>query len=164
MVRGVPLGLTVIALAACGSAAPGTAGATTAAATTAAPPQKVVFATACDKANDGQPIVVEGYLRLPDSFKGSSPVLRLIETDQEWKPTGYDGTIVGVSLKLGADANGIEPIPDKFTDADLKVHLADGTVVGHRTKVKVSGKVYFPLVPGTGLDCGLEYPVVEPAT
>ncbi len=116
------------------------------------------LATACDKVNDGKRIAVVGYLRLPDEFTSQeSVVLRLYETDE------FSGTPVGVTLHFGSEANQIEMVPDEYADEDLKVHLADGQLSGYGEKVKVSGKVYYPLVD-QDFECGLENPLVEKAS
>jgi hypothetical protein len=95
---------------------------------------------------------------LPDSFSGEqSVVLRLYETD------AFDGTPLGVQIRFGSQANQIEPVPTSYSDDDLQVHLADGQVAGFGAKVKVSGKVYFPLVD-QDFECGLENLLVELAS
>jgi hypothetical protein len=120
--------------------------------------EDTAFANACDRVNDGQRIAVQGYLRLPDSFSGEqSVVLRLYETD------AFDGTPIGVQIRFGSQANQVEPVPTSYSDDDLQVHLADGQVVGFGVKVKVSGKVYFPLVD-QDFECGLENLLVELAS
>jgi hypothetical protein len=116
------------------------------------------FASVCNEANEGNRVAVEGYLRLPDSFTGDeSVVLRLYETDS------FGGTPIGATARLGTEANQIEQVPTSYTDEDLKVHLADGQLTTYGTKVKVSGKVYFPLVD-QDFDCGLENLLIEPAS
>lgn len=117
--------------------------------------QATAFASVCDKANDGKRVAVDGYLYFPNSFSDSqSVVLRLHETD------AFDGTPIGVQIPFGTAANQVEEVEDQFTDEDLQVHLADGSVAGFRTKVKVSGKVYFPMVEQE-FPCSLENPYVE---
>lgn len=113
------------------------------------------FASACDKANDGKRIALTGYLRLPDSFTGDqSVVLRLYEAND------FSGKPIGVQTEFGAQANQAEPITTQYTDSDLKVHLANGQLAQFGMKVKVSGKVYFPVV-AQEFDCSLENPLVE---
>jgi hypothetical protein len=113
------------------------------------------FASVCDRANDGKRVSVQGYLILPESFTGDdSVVLRLHETD------AFGGTPVGVQINFGTGANQVEMVPTEYSDDDLKVHLSDGRVVGFGEKVKVSGKVYFPVVD-QDFDCGLENVLVE---
>lgn len=136
------LSMFFFVLAACGESAP-TVG------------EAAEFAGACDKANDGKRIAIEGFLRFPDSFTGDqSVVLRLYETGQ------LDGKPVGVQTRFGGEANQVEMVPDQYSDDDLKVHVAGGQLAQFGTKVKVSGKVYYPLVE-QDFDCGLENPLVE---
>ncbi len=115
------------------------------------------FAAVCDKANEGKRVAVVGYPRFPEKFTGtSSVVLRLYEK------ADYAGAPVGVQAPIGKQANQVELAPKEYTDKDLKVHTADGQVAGYGTKVKVSGKVYYPLV-GQDFKCGLENPLIESA-
>ena len=115
------------------------------------------FASVCDKANEGKRVAVDGFLRFPEKFTGtSSVVLRL------YGSADYTGTPVGVQTKLGNQANQIELPPKEFVDKDLKVHTSDGQVATYGTRVKVSGKVYYPLV-GQDFKCGLENPLIESA-
>ena len=115
------------------------------------------FAAVCDKANEGKRVAVVGYPRFPEKFTGtSSVVLRL------YAGADYAGAPVGVQTPIGRQANQAEMAPKQYTDKDLKVHTADGQVAGYGTKVRVSGKVYFPLV-GQDFKCALENPLIESA-
>ena len=115
------------------------------------------FAALCDKANEGKRVAVVGYPRFPEKFSGtSSVVLRLYEK------ADYTGQPVGVQTPIGKQANQAELAPKEYTDKDLKVHTADGQVAGYGTKIKVSGKVYYPLV-GQDFKCSLENPLIESA-
>ena len=115
------------------------------------------FASVCDKANEGKRVAVVGFLRFPEKFTGtSSVVLRLYGAGD------YAGAPIGVQTKIGNQANQVELAPKEFTDKDLKVHTSDGQVAGYGTRVKVSGKVYYPLV-GQDFKCGLENPLIESA-
>jgi hypothetical protein len=141
----VVISLLILGLAACGGDEPATAGTETA------------FADVCNESNEGERVAVEGYLRLPDSFTGDfSVVLRLFETDS------FEGTPIGVTARLGTEANQVENVPESYSDTDLKVHLSNGQVVGYGTKVKVSGKMYYPTVDQDFV-CGLENLLIEPA-
>ena len=114
-------------------------------------------AALCDKANGGKRVAVVGYPRFPEKFSGtSSVVLRLYEK------ADYAGQPVGVQTPIGKQANQVELAPKSYTDKDLKVHTADGQVAGYGTKVRVSGKMYFPLV-GQDFKCSLENPLIESA-
>ena len=115
------------------------------------------FASVCDKANEGKRVAIVGYPRFPEKFSGtSSVVLRL------YAGADYAGAPVGVQTTIGRQANQVELAPKEYTDKDLKVHTADGQVASYGTKVKVSGKVYYPLV-GQDFKCSLENPLIESA-
>ena len=115
------------------------------------------FASLCDKVNEGKRVAVVGFLRFPEKFTGtSSVVLRLYGSGD------YTGAPVGVQTKIGNQANQAELAPKEYSDKDLKVHTSDGQVAGYGTRVKVSGKVYYPLV-GQDFKCGLENPLIESA-
>ena len=115
------------------------------------------FASLCDKANEGKRVAAVGFLRFPEKFTGtSSVVLRL------YGASDYTGAPVGVQTRIGNQANQVELAPKEFTDKDLKVHTSDGPVAGYGTRVKVSGKVYYPMV-GQDFKCGLENPLIESA-
>jgi hypothetical protein len=141
------IGLLALSAAACGGAPPEppTAG------------EAKDFASVCDKANEGKRVAVVGYPRFPEKFTGTmSVVLRLYEG------ADYAGAPIGVQTPIGKQANQAELAPKSYTDKDLKVHTADGQVAGYGTKIKVSGKVYFPLV-GQDFKCSLENPLIESA-
>lgn len=115
------------------------------------------FASLCDKANEGKRVAVIGFLRFPEKFTGTrSVMLRL------YGGGDYAGSPVGVQTPIGNQANQVELAPKEFTDKDLKVHKSDGQVTGYGTRVKVSGKVYYPSV-GQDFKCGLENPLIESA-
>ena len=142
------IGLLALASAACGGGAPPeppTAG------------ESKDFASACDRANEGKRLALTGSPRFPEKFTGtSSVVLRLYEGSD------YGGAPLGVQTPIGKQANQVELAPKQYTDKDLKVHTSDGQVAGYGTKVRVSGKVYFPLV-GQDFKCSLENPLIESA-
>jgi hypothetical protein len=135
-----------LALAACGQATP-TPGPTVG--------EAKDFNSVCDKANNGKRVAVVGYLQFPASFTVSdSVVLRLFAGND------FAGSAVGVQINFGTQANQVQTVTDQYTDADLRVYLANGQVAPYRTKVKVSGQVYFPLT-SQDFACGLENPLVE---
>jgi hypothetical protein len=144
MLKKVSIILCIIALmlAACAKSAPAVA-------------ENKDFTSACDKSNDGKFIALQGYLRLPDSFTGDqSVVLRMYEAND------FSGKPIGVQTEFGKEANQVETVGDQFQDTDLKVHLTNGQIAQFGTKVKVTGKVYFPLV-GQDFDCALENLSIE---
>ncbi len=115
------------------------------------------FSAACDKANEGQQIAVEGYLRLPDTLTSTSSVeLRL------YRDLSFEGRAIGVPMRFGNEPNEATPIVSAYRDQDLKVRLADGVIVPFRTRVRVSGKMVIPLAP-SNFRCELENPYVEQA-
>ena len=66
------------------------------------------------------------------------------------------------AFPLRVEIRGGTQVSREFTDKDLKVHTSDGQVIGYNTGVKVSGKVYYPLV-GQDFKCALENPLIESA-
>ncbi len=100
---------------------------------------------------------MRGYLRLPESNTGDfSVMLRLFETPE------FTGQPIGVSVRIGPDAHQMDQLPGSYTHSDLKVRAADGTVTGFGDAVRVSGKVYVPMVD-QDFACGLENPYIETA-
>ncbi len=115
------------------------------------------FASACGKFNEGQQIAVEGYLRLPDTLINKSSVeLRL------YQDLGFRSRPIGVIMLFGDGPNEATRITSPYHDEDLKVHLADGTVVPFRTRLRVSGRMSIPVSP-SDFRCVLENPYVERA-
>ncbi len=115
----------------------------------------VDFASACDKSNDGKRIALVGYLRFPDSFTGDqSVVLRMYDTND------FSSMPIGVQTEFGTQPNQVQTVSDQYTDSDLKVYLAQGQTAQYGTRVKVSGKVYYPIV-SQEFACSLEDPLIE---
>jgi hypothetical protein len=134
--------VALVILTGCGSEAP-TAGVAT------------PFSEVCARSNDGKRVAVDGYLMFPESFTDAqSVVLYLHETD------AFDGAPIGVQTPFGTGPNQVDEVTDQYSDEDLQVHLTGGGTAGFGTKVKVSGKVYFPVVEQT-FPCSLENPLVE---
>lgn len=145
----VLLGMGMLILVGCGQSVP--------AQSVPAAASDVAFARACDQANDGERVAVNGYLRLPKSFTGErSVVLRLYES------VTFAGSPVGVQIRFGAEPNQVDMVPIKYSDKDLSVHLSNGGTAGHGTPVRVAGKVYRPLAPQE-FECALEDVLVEAA-
>jgi len=115
------------------------------------------FASICDKANEGNRVAVIGFLRFPEKFTGTSSIMLRLYAGSD-----YAGTPVGVQTRIGNQANQVELAPKEYTDKDLKVHTSDGQLSAYGSRVKVSGKVYYPLV-GQDFKCGLENPLIESA-
>ncbi len=122
----------------------------------AVPGTPEAFIFACDKSNIGEIIGVEGYLRLPPSLDSTRFVMLRLYPDP-----GFKGKPIGVMMGFGNGPNQAQQINSSYRDEDLKVHLADGTEVPFRTRVRVSGRMFVP--PETqDYDCALQNPYVEP--
>jgi hypothetical protein len=123
----------------------------------ATPAETIAFSEVCDRANDGNRVAVDGYVIFPNSFTESTSVVLWMYEDEN-----LDGTPIGVQVNFGAEPNQVEEVADQYTDEDLRLHLANGDVVGYRTKVNVSGKVYFPMVEQE-FTCSLASPYIVSA-
>jgi hypothetical protein len=107
------------------------------------------FDRACDKANEGDWIAVEGYLRLPDILvPGCSVELRL------FRDRTFRRTPIAATIPFGGSPDQAIKISSAYQDNDLKIHLADGTLVPFGTRVRVSGLMYYPMIP-QDFECGL---------
>ncbi len=123
----------------------------------AAPGTPQPFLSACDASNEGQLIAVEGYLRLPPALDSSKSVMLRLYPDPS-----FQGRPVGVQMRFGDGPNEAQKISSSYHDNDLKVHLADGQAIPFGKRVRVSGRVFFPLQP-QDYACALQGPYVEPA-
>jgi hypothetical protein len=119
----------------------------------------MAFEAVCDKANEGKRVAVEGYLVLPDEFTDSQSVVLRLHQELD-----SNAAKIGVQMRFGTEPNQLEEVPTSYSDDDLKVRTADNQVVGYDTLVRVSGKVYFPVVAQDDFTCGLENPLVEVAS
>ena len=100
----------------------------------------VPFNSVCNKDNEGKRVMVEGYVNFPHSFKEDELSIML-----RMRPAlGLEETPLGFSAKLGNEVNNIELPPTRFSDSDLKLHLAGGKVAGYADKLKVSGTMSIP--------------------
>jgi hypothetical protein len=113
------------------------------------------FSFACEKPNEGQLIAVEGYLRLPASLDSARNVMLRLYPDPS-----FQGSPLGVLMQFGDGANEAHKISSSYRDQDLKVRLADGTVVPFGQRVRVSGRMYLP-VQAQDYPCALQNPYVE---
>jgi hypothetical protein len=117
------------------------------------------FEAACIKANEGKRLMLEGYVDFPQKGFGDSDtiiMMRVRPSLASWENT------VGASAKLGNGANNVEKPPEVYKNRDLKLHLADGNVVGYSNKVKVSGTMYYTSALGPGAyTCGLSNTLFE---
>ena len=133
-------------LGACGESGPPTRGG------------PVTFTAVCDKANEGKRVMLEGYMEFPRTFGASEEtvMMRLRPSLDSW------ANVVGVGVNMGSGANNVEMPPQTFKNTDLKVHTADGQVVGYADKIKVSGTMYLPSsLAQVEFKCGLSNPLFE---
>lgn len=121
------------------------------------PPTPVTFGDVCQKAGDR--VAIEGYLRLPvmgTNCKSGRCMLNLISALQ-----GQVQSIpaqVRDTAKPDSGVNAIEPLPEKFSDRDLRIHADDGKVVAPNTKLRMTGEVQ-----KAGGGCELSVDVIEVA-
>jgi hypothetical protein len=115
------------------------------------------FEEACQKFNEGRWIAVEGYLILPDAFSPADSVeLRL------YRDLTFSGKRIGAAIFFGDGPDEAQKINSSYRNTDLKVHLADGTLAPFGTRVRVSGRMVYPVVP-QDYECGLENLYIEMA-
>jgi hypothetical protein len=118
----------------------------------------VTFDNVCDKANEGKRVAVEGYLTFPSEFKEHdiSIMMRLRPA-----PDGHSKNVIGASVKLGSQ---VEEPPVSFSQKDMKLHAADGKVLGYHDKVRVSGSMYYPSsIAHVEFECALSNTLIESA-
>ncbi len=102
------------------------------------PATPMTYDTADVQANHDRQISLEGYARLP----GMGVVSDIIGLDLYEKPDGK-GKKMGLSVPVGSGKNQCEKPPKQYKAEDLKLHTADGTVVGPNDRIRVSGKLYW---------------------
>ncbi|KAF3887427.1 MULTISPECIES: hypothetical protein [Nostocales] len=117
--------------------------------------QMTNFHSVCHKGNDGKRVAVEGYLTLPTSIKNNILVLRLRQSKN------FGSTVIGVSSNFGDEPNKVSPLPLVYKHRDLKIRTHNGQTASYLDKVRVSGKVYFPISNLVEFQCGLSNPLIE---
>jgi len=121
---------------------------------------KVTFATVCDKANEDRRVALDGYLDFPSQFKGKDVTIMM---RLRAAPFATEN-VIGASVKLGTGPNHVEKPPRSFTSKDLKVTTNDGKTVGYADRVRVSGRMYYPLpTANVEFKCGLDKTLIESA-
>jgi hypothetical protein len=119
----------------------------------------VTFETACDKANEGKVVMIEGYVDFPAhgfDDAATTVMMRVRPRLASWANT------VGASARIGKGTNQVEMPPENYKSRDIKLHLIDGRVVGYSNKVKVSGTMYYTSALGPGeYKCGLANTLYE---
>jgi hypothetical protein len=126
--------VAITGLAACGDSAP----------------VEVSVQSACDEANRGDQVIVEGFLRLPDEIAvADTAVIDL------WSLNGATGDRLKVRFPVGEAANQMKRPPENFSVTSLRVVAADGTSQATiRDRVRLRG-------PLADEECLLQDPTVE---
>jgi len=119
----------------------------------------VTFQSACDKANQGKRVTIEGYVDFPEHGVDDSAgvmVTRVRPSLASWEYT------VGADARIGNGPNSVEMPHEGYKNRDLRLHLSDGQVVGYSNKTKVSGTVYAAHAQGPGeYSCALRDTLYE---
>ena len=100
----------------------------------------VTFESACDKANQGKRIMLEGYVDFPENGVDDSTGMMIMRVRP--RLTGW-GNTVGADARIGKEPNSAEMPHSGYHNRDLRLHLADGQVVTYWNKIKVSGTMYY---------------------
>lgn len=100
------------------------------------PPTPVALAAACDDANDGRQVIVEGYLRFPERLRISTSTV----IDVFAEPGGR-GDRQQVELPIGDQPNQLERPSATYTPTSLRVTAADGAEVTINDRVRITAEV-----------------------
>lgn len=104
------------------------------------------FDQADAQANHEKQITVEGYPAFPSMAMITDTMF--IELHETQDPNSRS---INCSCKIGSGPNQLEKPPKDYKDSDLKLHYDDGSLVPLKTKIKVSGQVYWsPPLPSKG--------------
>lgn len=96
------------------------------------------FENAGTQANHDKQISLEGYPRLPSTVYVKDHVSVELHEKADGK-----GKYLRFTVPVGSGKNQCEKPPKDFKQEDLKLHAADGTVVGINDKIRVSGKLFW---------------------
>ena len=116
------------------------------------PPAPVAVETACTL-GDGTRVIVEGFLRLPDSVRQSDRAVIDLFTRR-----GGGGDRVSVEFVLGNGPNQMERLPAAFSATSLRVRGDGGSVATLNDSVTIEASV-----SGPSTDCVLRDPKVTVA-
>jgi hypothetical protein len=83
-------------------------------------------------------IIFEGYLAIPSSIYTSGNSIRCHLFP---RPGQSNGFYTNLEFTQGKGNNNMEKMPEKYSDADFKVHTANGEVVGQGSYVKITGNL-----------------------
>ena len=108
------------------------------------PPRSITWADVQNgKELNGQTVILEGYpgvLHTSTDHKGTQS-FAILSTSAGTTDSAQQSVVA--SAPAGTGPNQVEQLPEQYTTKDLKIHCADGTVVGTRDKVRVEGKAEF---------------------
>lgn len=93
------------------------------------------IADAC-AAGDGKAVVVEGYLRLPESLQITDTA-----TIKLFAARGGRGTSVDVELPIGDGPSQLRDVPARFSVTSLRVQAVGGKTVTINDRVSLTAKV-----------------------
>jgi hypothetical protein len=100
------------------------------------PPTPVALEAACDDANDGRDVIVEGYLRFPERLRISTTTVIDV-----FAAPGGEGGRQQVELPIGDQPNQLERPPATYTPTSLRVTAADGAEVTINDRVRITAEV-----------------------
>jgi len=127
------------------------------------PAGKVVTAEQVCKETDGARVRMTGYFRYPrgmlsfcSNYGGHKTCDMALYAAPEPPPdfdvmhpqTGPEPVSTKLSVPVGGDTGEMGELPEKFSAADVKLHLPQSQTVGEGAKVTVDGKV--AIVPSGG--------------
>ncbi len=115
------------------------------------PPVEVSVVAACAEENAKRTVIVEGYLRLPETISVSDTAVIDL-----WSLTGGSGDKVSVEFPIGEAPNQLRKPPANFSVTSLRVTTRGGKEVTIRDRVRLTAK------PSTGDGaCRLTQPDVQ---
>ncbi len=116
-----------------------------------APPVEVSVLAACAEENAKRTVIVEGYLRLPETISVSDTAVIDL-----WSLTGGSGDTVSVEFSIGDAPNQLRKPPENFSITSLRVITRGGKEVTIRDRVRLTA------TPSTGDGaCRLTQPDVQ---
>jgi hypothetical protein len=104
-----------------------------------AAPVEVPFADACNLENDGKTVITTGSFASTSSVY-CSDISGEYRCGLDFVGDGSDD-IIGADVVEGEGRNQAAPLPDSYSDADIKITTADGTVIGLDTPARITGKM-----------------------
>lgn len=91
----------------------------------------------------GQSVILEGYPGVLNHTADHQGKQSFVVMDQAVGVSSSAQRSAICTASEGTGPNQVEKLPEEYTSKDLKVHCADGTVVGTKDKVRVQGKAEF---------------------